>query len=167
MYKQCLTLTFVLLLNSNPIERTKRQQLESKMCTQNATGTKSINVRSFHRNGLGKIVMKYDQEIKNKTAPCELNIAKANNRCLTDVTNVFKCRQITQKIKLHIPGTTKMKSDTIIVGCEVVIFGQIWLQMHAAEQKKDVESKLGTSIYDLTLMDKFLIIYILYHLNII
>ncbi|CAB4038172.1 Hypothetical predicted protein, partial [Paramuricea clavata] len=115
MYKQCLTYAWHLSFNSNLIEWTKRQELESEMCTQNETGTTSINVRSIHRNGLGKIIMKYDQEIKNKTAPCELNAAKANNRCLTDVINVFKCTQITQKIKLHIPGTTKMKTDTIIV----------------------------------------------------
>ena len=126
MYKQCLTYAWHLSFNSNLIELTKRQQFESEMCTQNATGTTSIDVRSRHRNGQGNITMTYDQTIKNKTAPCVLNAAMANNRCSTDVTNVFKCRQITQKIVLHIPGpggTTKMKTDTIIVGCKVVIFG--------------------------------------------
>jgi hypothetical protein len=127
MYKQCLTYAWHLSFNSNLIELTKRQQFESEMCTQNATGTTSINVRSRHRNSQGNITMTYDQTIKNKTAPCVLNAAMANNRCsTTDVTNVFKCRQITQKITLHIPGpggTTKMKTDTIIVGCKVVIPG--------------------------------------------
>jgi hypothetical protein len=127
MYKQCLTYAWHLSFNSNLIELTKRQQFESEMCTQNATGTTSINVRSRHRNSQGNITMTYDQEIKNKTAPCVLNAAMANNRCstvVTTVTDVFKCRQITQKITLRIPGpggTTKMKTDTIIVGCKVVI----------------------------------------------